>query len=117
MNTPTTPTIRELEIELALTRQASEAARRRMTEIADRVAKLEGDLSEARRPKPLVIPTSWNACGPANVWVDSAFDRAGDLCIAVTDKKGTGEDYTARTWVNRDGAQAIIDHLTRLLNT
>jgi len=81
-----------------------------------RAAKLEADLAEARKPKPLVVQTSWTICGAAQAELEPKFDGSGDLCIEVTDESGTGKTRTARTWINRDGAQAIVDHLTRLLN-
>ena len=82
-----------------------------------RAAKLEADLAEARKPKPLVVQKSWTICGAAQAELEPKFDSAGDVCIAVTDHTRPGDKpYTTRTWIDRDGARAIIDHLTRALS-
>jgi hypothetical protein len=111
-----TDDIKTMETQLGIARNNILVHRDYAARAEARVAKLEADLAEARKPKPLVVQTSWTICGPANVQIEPKFDGSGDLCIAVTDHTRPGDKpYTTRTFVDRDGARAIIDHLTRAL--
>lgn len=60
----------------------------------------------------MIIDSSWSGFPDRSLWVEPDFDVSGDLGIGVT---GAGAIPRTYTWINRDGARQLRDHLSALL--